>query len=251
MPRMQLFFTFTSFKQPERLIQEDQIYLMNTKSVIKNKTAQHFLKFTQIFVVTSWSHRRLSPSSLCLPSVCPRSICSPHSLPAWLVLRPRLRSVASGMQDYLNLGIHRAATKQSPKPPTVRVHQCQRIGGSAACLSCCLSLNDTEPRMSAYACNLSYFTFPLFSVCVCVCVGSAGKCMWAALPNNKAKSFWPLPWTCPLQYATRKMFTLEKMWLYTKIVWGLFIKRDNKIKGLSLEVNLIKKKPRWPRISGN
>lgn len=64
MPRMQHFFTFTLFKQPKRLIQEDQIDLMNTKSVIKNKTAQHFLMFTQIFVVASWSHRRLSPSSL-------------------------------------------------------------------------------------------------------------------------------------------------------------------------------------------
>lgn len=124
---------------------------------------------------------------LCLPSVRPCSICSPHSLPAWLVLRPRLRSVASGMQDYLNLGIHRAVTKQSTKPPTVHVHQCQRIGGSAACLSCCLCLNDTGPRMSAYACNLSYFMFPLFSVFVCVC----GQCwkMYVMLcqrtkPNN-------------------------------------------------------------------
>lgn len=169
MPRMEHFSIFIVFKQPKGLIQEDQIYLMNTKSVIKNKTAQHFLKFTQIFVVASWSHRRSSPSHLCLPSVCPCSICSPHSLPAWLVLRPRLRSVASRMQDYLNLGIHRAVTKQSTKPPTVHVHQCQRIGSSAACLSCCLSLNDTEPRMSAYACNLSYFTFPLYSACACAC----------------------------------------------------------------------------------
>lgn len=38
------------------------------------------------------------------------------------------------------------------------------------------------------------------------------------------------------------MFTLtKKMWLYTKIVWELFIRRDNKSKEVSLEVNLIKK----------
>lgn len=40
----------------------------------------------------------------------------------WPGLRPRLHSVASGMQDYVNLGIHHTVTKQSTQLHTVHVH---------------------------------------------------------------------------------------------------------------------------------
>lgn len=43
----------------------------------------------------------------------------------WLGLRPRLRSVASGMQDYLNLGIHRTVAVQSTKLHAVIVLECR------------------------------------------------------------------------------------------------------------------------------
>lgn len=40
----------------------------------------------------------------------------------WLGLRARLHSVASGMQDYVNLGILHTVTKQSTELYTVHVH---------------------------------------------------------------------------------------------------------------------------------
>lgn len=67
--------------------------------------------------------------------------------------------MASGLQDYLNLGIHHTVTKQSTKLRTVHVHdvvqnaQVSEKEGSAACLSCCSPLYDRkELRNSVYAC---------------------------------------------------------------------------------------------------
>lgn len=195
---MQHFFTFTLFRQPKRLIQEDQIYLINTKSVIKNKTAQHFLKFTQIYVVASWSHRRLSPASL------------PSFRPSLQHLFPTFSACLAGAQTQITFG---GKWNAGLSEFTHTLHSYKTIDKAAYCtcapvsedrrqcsVSKLLPQSEWHGAQNERVCVQFVSLYVPFIFCLCVCVGSDGKCMWAALPNNKAKSFWLLPWTCPLQY---------------------------------------------------